>query len=200
MYWILLLFVVSNRTSKKMFSRFLFSSWVKSRTVFFGKMSYSMFIYIYFKIKVPPMNLFRLIGLEYSPMVWETRVQSQVELYQRLKKWDLIPLCLTLSIIRWVSRVKKSNLREWFAPYPTPRCSSLQVTLDYGRQLIHLLLLHIFLAFKAVFRKLMIYLSVLFGFHSGDCFDRIVVLLVCMFLYHIYQPFRSGRIWHKVNF
>ena len=28
------------------------------------------------------------------------RVQSQVESYQRLKKWHLIPPCLTLSIIR----------------------------------------------------------------------------------------------------
>ena len=33
------------------------------------------------------------------------RVQSQVESYQRLKKWYLIPPCLTLSIIRYVSRI-----------------------------------------------------------------------------------------------
>ena len=28
-------------------------------------------------------------------MVWETGVQSQVESYKRLKKWYLIPICLT---------------------------------------------------------------------------------------------------------
>ena len=31
---------------------------------------------------------------------WETRVQSQVKSYQRLKKWYLMLPCLTLSIVR----------------------------------------------------------------------------------------------------
>ena len=47
--------------------------------------------------------------LECSPMARETWVQSQVESYQRLKKWYLMPPCLTLSIIRYGSRVKYSN-------------------------------------------------------------------------------------------
>ena len=47
--------------------------------------------------------------LECSPMARETLVQSQVESYQRLKKWYLMPPCLTLSIIRYGSRVKWSN-------------------------------------------------------------------------------------------
>ena len=53
----------------------------------------------------------RPIGLvvECSPMARETGVQSQVESYQRLKKWYLIPPCLTLSIITYVSRIKWSN-------------------------------------------------------------------------------------------
>ena len=38
-------------------------------------------------------------------MAWETRVQSQVESYQRLKKWYLIFSCITFSIIRYGSRV-----------------------------------------------------------------------------------------------
>ena len=38
-------------------------------------------------------------------MVPETEVQFQVESYQRLKKWYLMPPCLTLSIIRYGSRV-----------------------------------------------------------------------------------------------
>ena len=70
----------------------------------------------------------------------ETWVQSLVESYQRLKKWYLMPPCLTLSIIRYGSRVKWSNPGRGVAPFPTLRCSSywkgsLLVTLDYGRQL-----------------------------------------------------------------
>ena len=78
-----------------------------------------------------------------SPMAQETWVQSQVDSYQRLKKkkkWYLIPLCLTLSIIRYRSRVKWIIPGKGVAPSPTPRCSSyqkgsLRVTLDYGCQL-----------------------------------------------------------------
>ena len=73
-------------------------------------------------------------------MARETWVQSQVESYQRLKKWYLMPPCLTLSIIRYGSRVKWSNPEKKVAPFLTPWCSSyrkgsLRVTLDYGRQL-----------------------------------------------------------------
>ena len=39
-------------------------------------------------------------------MIRETWVQSQVESYQQLLKWYLIPPCLTLSNIWYVSRVK----------------------------------------------------------------------------------------------
>ena len=51
-------------------------------------------------------------------------IESQVKSYQRLKKWFLIPPCLTLSIIRYGSRVKWNNLGKGVVPYPTPRCSS----------------------------------------------------------------------------
>ena len=51
-------------------------------------------------------------------MARETGVQSQVESYQRLKKWYLMPPCLTLSIIRYVSRVKWSNPGKGVAPSP----------------------------------------------------------------------------------
>ena len=43
-------------------------------------------------------------------MAMETRVQSQIKSYQRLKKWYLMPLCLTLSIIRYGSRVRNYTL------------------------------------------------------------------------------------------
>ena len=51
-----------------------------------------------------------------SPMLRETGVQSQVESYQRLKKWYLIPPCLTLSIIRYGSKVMWSNPWNRVAP------------------------------------------------------------------------------------
>ena len=51
-------------------------------------------------------------------------VRSQVKSYQRLKKWYLIPPCLTLGNIRYVSRVKWSNPGKGVAPSHTPRCSS----------------------------------------------------------------------------
>ena len=68
----------------------------------------------------------RPIGLmvECSPMVRETWVQSQVESNQRLKKWYLIPSCLTLCITRYVSRVKWSNPGKGVAPSPTSQCNS----------------------------------------------------------------------------
>ena len=58
---------------------------------------------------------------------------------QRLKNWYLIPPCLTLSIIRYVSRVKWTNPGKGVAPSPIPRCCSywkwsLQVTLNYSHQ------------------------------------------------------------------
>ena len=78
--------------------------------------------------------------VEWSLIVRETCVQSQVASYQRLKKWHLILPSLTLSIIRYGSRVKWSNPGEGVAPSPTPRCSSfwkgsLRVVLDKGHQL-----------------------------------------------------------------
>ena len=60
----------------------------------------------------------------------ETGVQSQVESYQRLKRWYLMPPWLTLSIIRYVSRVKKVKLLPSLSRAPegsfsiatTPKC------------------------------------------------------------------------------
>ena len=61
------------------------------------------------------------------------------------EKWYLIPPCLTLSIIKYISRVKWSNPGKGVVPSPTPRCSSywkgsLQVALNYSRQLYNLCL------------------------------------------------------------
>ena len=65
-----------------------------------------------------------IIFTQFFSMDRQTGVHIQVESYQRLKKWYLIPPCLTLSIIRYVSRVKWSNPGKGVASFPTPRCSS----------------------------------------------------------------------------
>ena len=61
---------------------------------------------------------------ECSPMARETWVQSKVESYQRLKKWYLMPPYLTLSIIRFGSRVNLGNPGKGGTPFPTSWCSS----------------------------------------------------------------------------
>ena len=103
-------------------------------------------------------------------MARETWVQSLVESYQILKKWYLMPPCLTLSIIRYGSRVKWSNHRKGVAPLPTPWCSSyqkgsLRVTLDYGRQLYLLHILHIL--FSRLLFLALVYLVFIAFFSAG---------------------------------
>ena len=58
-------------------------------------------------------------------MARESWVQTQVESYQRLKKWFSMPPCLTLSILRYGSRVKWSNPGNGVASFPTPWCIKL---------------------------------------------------------------------------
>ena len=58
-----------------------------------------------------------------------------------------MPPCLTLSDIRYVSRVKRSNPGKGVVPSPTPRCrsywiGSLLVALNYDRQLYFSLYLY----------------------------------------------------------
>ena len=76
--------------------------------------------------------------VECSHMIREIWAQSQVTSYQRLKKWYLIPPCLTLSNTRYASRVKWGNPGKGVEPSLTLRCSiywkgDLLVALDYGR-------------------------------------------------------------------
>ena len=68
----------------------------------------------------------------------------------KAQKWHLIPPCLTLSIIKCVSRVKYSNPGNRVAPSPIPRCSSywkgsLLVAIDYGRQLYFFTYIYIYI-------------------------------------------------------
>ena len=59
-----------------------------------------IYICIYIYIYIYIYNRTLAWWLKCSPVAWETWVHSQVELYQRLKKWYLMPPCLALSIIR----------------------------------------------------------------------------------------------------
>ena len=87
-------------------------------SLFFLKEKY-IYIYIYIYISGP-----LVYRVECSSMVRETGIQSQVESYQRLKKLYLMQPCLTLSIIRYRSRVKWNNPENEVAPSSTPLCSS----------------------------------------------------------------------------
>ena len=49
-------------------------------------------------------------------MAWKTRVQYQIGSYQRLKKWYLLPPCLTLSIIGYRLRVSGTIERQELHP------------------------------------------------------------------------------------
>ena len=76
-------------------------------------------------------------------MVQETRVQSQVVSYRRLKEWYLMPFCLRLSIIRYISGVKWSNPGKGIVTFTTLRCSSYwegssRGALDCCRQYIYI--------------------------------------------------------------
>ena len=107
-------------------------------------------------------------------MARETCVQSQVESYQRLKKWYSMPPCLTLSIIRYGSMVKWCNPGKGVAPSPTPWCcsyrkGSLRVTLDYGRQLY-------FTICYQVFYLLQIFCTQLNGFTFSNLVNSYVIL------------------------
>ena len=82
----------------------------------------SIYIYIYIYTYIYRLTSPLANWVECSPITQETRVQSQVKSYQRLKKCYLISPCLTLSIIRYVSRVKWSNPRKGIAPFLTPWC------------------------------------------------------------------------------
>ena len=81
---------------------------------------YKLYICIYIYIYT-----YQTIGimLECSPMVWKTGVQSQVESYQRLKKWYLMPPCLTQHYKVQI-KGKWSYPGKGVAPSLTPQCTS----------------------------------------------------------------------------
>ena len=106
----------------------------------------------------------------------ETWFQSQVASYQKLLKWYLIPPCLTLSIIRYVSRLKWSNPGKGVAPSLTPQCSSywkgsFLVALDYGHQLY----------FTYTEHSIYYFILVLDLWHTNHCW--LFNAISCFFIY-----------------
>ena len=64
-----------------------------------------MCVYIYIYIYIYIYGLIGLVGRVFANLSGDL-VLSQLASYQRLQKWYLIPPCLTLSNIRYVSRIK----------------------------------------------------------------------------------------------
>ena len=137
-------------------------------------------------------------------MSWETWVQSQVESHQRLKKWYLMPPYLTLSIIRYASRVKWSNPGKGVAPSPKPWCSSyrkgsLRVTLDYGRQLYLLIYIYIWkMIRKTVLQRY--FSSVLSSDHWRTLYplDQHIYIYIYIYIY-IWKMIRRTTVQRYVS-
>ena len=79
-------------------------------------------IFLHILLLTPLFN--QTIGLMRRMFTLLSRVQSQVESYQKLKKWYLMPPCFTFSSISCGSKVKWSNLGNRVTPFPTPRYCS----------------------------------------------------------------------------
>ena len=92
----------------------------------------------------------------------------QVESFQRLKKWYLIPPCLTLSTIRHVSRVKWSNLGNGVAPSPAPRCCSYSKREPSGHPRLPLPTLQLYIYMNKL-ENFKHSISLLEGFFSNLC-------------------------------
>ena len=106
-------------------------------------------------------------------MSQEIRVQSKVKSYQRLKKWYSIPLCLALSIIRYISRLKWIYPGKEEVPFPTPWCSSywngsLRATLNNGSQLFYLQNILKIGNAQGVSEKLMSFHNLIINSYSND--------------------------------
>ena len=129
-------------------------------------------------------------------MVRETRVQSQVESYQRLKKWYLMLPCLAFSIIRYRSRVKWSNPGKGVAPSPTPQGSSYRKG-AFGSPLTMVANFTFFF-----FLFYLTHLNILPRVHVHTCTNTFVKLIhvykyMCMYLPNF---FTIDRVWNEFNF
>ena len=102
----------------------------------------------------------------------------------KTQKWYTMPPCLTVSIIRYGSRIKWRNPGNGVAPSPTPRCNSywkgsLQVSVDYDRQLYIYIYIYIYIYEK--------------HFYTVEFIS--IYIYIC-----IYQPLHMNRMRHKAIF
>ena len=148
-----------------------------------------------------------------SPMIWETWVQSQVASYQRLYKWYVIPPCLTLSNIRYVSRVKWSNPGKGVAPSLTPRCSSywkgsLLDVLDYSCRLtIFVQIAYIILWYNTLCRRLWKFYHNINYFRTWTYCTQIKIGIIfpdvaILFSLSIFKPIffnYQGNVWVNID-
>ena len=74
--------------------------------------------------QLKPVQLIGLVGRVFTNGPGDRGSIPGQDIPKTFKKWYLIPLCFTLSNIRYVSRVKWSNPGKGVAPSSTPRCSS----------------------------------------------------------------------------
>ena len=111
----------------------------------------------------------------------------------KAKKWYLMPPCLTLSIIRYGSRVKWSNPGKDVVPSPTPWCNcwwkgSLWVALDYVCQLYFYITYH--------FQMLILFTQPL---HSGRIWHKVWgargVMVIVAGCGHLDTSSNLGRAW-----
>ena len=124
------------------------------------------------------------------------------------KTLKMVPPCLTLSNITYVSRVKWSNPRKGVALSPTLRCSSywkrsLRVVLDYGRQLYFFhLLLNILFYFIIHFMLFLFISFYVFLFIFLFLFLLFIVswFIWFIFTFSIYFLFFSSFIFVLLNF
>ena len=115
-------------------------------------MSYH-FIYIY---------IYDLIGRVFA----NNRCSISGRVMPKNKKWYLMPPCLTLSTIKYVSRVKWRNQGKGVAPSPMPCCSSnwkgnSRVALDYRHKLYFYIYIYIYI-YIMTFSLLVFYHYILF--------------------------------------
>ena len=102
-----------------------------------------------------------------------------------------MPLFLTLSTIRYGSRVKWSNPKKGAAPSSTSRCSSyrkgsLQITLDYSRQLCftYMLLTGIRNPPKMLSVRVCLLLLGIYSLTDALCHGWKEIFLIRIYIYH----------------
>ena len=129
--------------------------------MYFQYLSLYFFAHIYTHTHKRPLNL----SVECSSMAWDIRGSIPGGVIPKTQKWFLIP-CLTLSIIRLVSRVKWINSgkgveHSFITRYSSYWKGSLRVALDDGRLRYIYIYIYIY-----IYTKLYIYFMLRFGLFS----------------------------------